>query len=230
MKIDMGRFTCSNTNSGEVVEWDVLHNYIQSLPEGDYLLQVVNRQKGSKKTHDLYTYVGNKLEVFERIGEVDVLARHVWSQDPELTPVVYMSNVRIDQVKGYETLLRVESSKLLMNRNIKARLLSTTKPAYLGMCRDYSTTDLDVPAGERAYAEEKVLELRDDLVGCGYEVAVKTTSGGFHVTVSTACSGEYRMRQALEYHGLSDYKDKSGKDVMSPVPGIQQKDHVVGVL
>ena len=43
--------------SGQVVLWEETLNYIRSLPAGDYLLQVVNRQKGSKKTHDLYTEV-----------------------------------------------------------------------------------------------------------------------------------------------------------------------------
>lgn len=216
--------------SGQVVLWEETLNFIRNLPAGDYLLQVVNRQKGSKKTHDLYTAVCDLKTMEEKLTEVDILARYVWANDRDLTPVVYMSNVRIDQAKGYETILRVESAKLLMNKSIKARLLSTTKPAYLGMYRDYTTVDLDVPDTLRTSVHKDVVKLHKDMKACGYDVRTRVTSGGFHVTVSTGYSGAYRLEKAMELYNLLEYKDKAGKDVMSPLVGTCQKDAVVGVL
>lgn len=216
--------------SGQVVLWEETLTYLRSLPAGDYLLQVVNRQKGSKKTHDLYTAVCSLDMMEEKLAEVDVLARYVWANDKDLTPVVYMSNVRIDQAKGYETILRVESSKLLMNKSIKARLLSTTKPAYLGMYRDYVTVDLDVPENVRSEVRRQVVAMSKDLKACSYDVRARTTNGGFHVTVSTAYSGAYHLEKSLGLFNLLEYKDKAGKDVMSPLVGTCQKGTIVGAL
>lgn len=216
--------------SGQVVLWGETLKYLRSLPQGDYLLQVVNRQKGSKKSHDLYTAICDLKTMEDKLVEVDTLARHIWANSLDVTPVVYLSNVRIDQAKGYEALLREESAKLLMNKSIKARLLSTTKPAYLGMYRDFSTVDLDVPADLRDQVRDQVLAIQVHLQASGYGVRTISTSGGFHITVSAAHSGTHRLHKSLDLFGLTEFKDKAGKDVLSPLVGTYQKDKIVGVL
>lgn len=209
-----------------IYSYEELNKHITRLAtpgwDEDYLVTVVNRQKGSKKTHDLYSAVAKRSEIMDKFREIDLLSP-LWLNDPEVTPVVYMSNVSIDQGKGYEKLLREEAAKLLQGKDIRQRLLSTNKPAYLGMCRTHTTIDIDLSdvGVEEDVAWEEVRAILKDIRAFGFNCRATKTHGGFHLTYES--KAQRMMVNALKDTDIERCIDKVGRDVMSPVPGTVQK-------
>lgn len=193
---------------------EAVQAHLDSLPDGDYLLQVLNRFKSNERTHALYSKVVAKSEIMETMEEINCLG-DLWRSRDKVEPVVYMSNVRIDQAKGYVALIRDAAGKMLEGKAIKARLLSTSKPAYLGMERDYFTIDIDGKTGIDDFVLGRAMALR----ACGWSPRLVETHNGYHITVIAA-----GRRELIKSLGpIMEHVDKQGKDVMSPVPGTIQK-------
>ncbi|CAM0026428.1 hypothetical protein VPHD382_0171 [Vibrio phage D382] len=212
-------------------------NHLQTLQDGEYLLMVADRSKTPGKKHDLYSKVGNKEMIFDALCEIDVLSRYAWSQNPDLVPVVYLSNVHVNQQAGYEELLRTEAAKLLQGQDIKARLLSTNKPAYMGMARDWITYDIDSKSRvvSRLYRDEhgdtceKIVDMKEllvtfanDMKSLGFGARLTETCNGFHISVSK--NGVRFIEDCLnKFSNAHAHVDKKGKDVLSPMPGSTQR-------
>ena len=220
-----------------IYNFDEAINHLRTLQDGDYLLTVADRSKLPGKKHDLYSKVGNKDMIFDALGEIDVLSRYVWAQNPDLVPVVYLSNVCVDQQAGYEALLRTEAAKLLQGQEVKARLLSTNKPAYMGMERDWITYDIDskgrvvsrLQRDEYGDTCEKIVDMKEILVkactdmnAIGFGARLTETCNGFHVSVSK--NGVRFLEGRLnKFSNAHVHVDKKGKDVLSPMPGSTQR-------
>lgn len=220
-----------------IYSFEEVKNHLDSLPEGDYLLMVADRSKLPGKKHDLYSKVGNKGMISGALVEVNVLGRLVWSKNPNLVPVVYLSNVCVDQQAGYEALLRTEAAKLLLGQEVKARLLSTNKPAYMGMGRDWITYDIDSKSNvvsrllkdEHGDTCEKIVDMQEllvefctDMKSLGFGARLTETSNGFHVSVSK--NGVRFLENCLnKFSNAHVHVDKKGKDVLSPMPGSMQR-------